>query len=225
MLAARLGGTGLGGVRRRQRRRAADRPHRRRLARLADGPAGGGPHLVAAALPAFRRGQHLAAAGRHAAAYRRRAGTARRGGVPDPARHHPAGMAGQPRPPGGRPHRRLGGRVGPATPPAGDRWQRRRTGSYPTRAARAGRCHRGGAGRRDAEIPVRGVLCLQGGWPGFNGRSRTSTSRLLGNSPTSSATDPRWPWARSSWPPPGCLRCSDRRPERASNPPQAVGLP
>ena len=77
----------------------------------------------------------------------------------------------------------------------------------------------------DAEIPVRGVLCLQGGWPGFNGRSRTSTSRLLGNSPTSSATDPRWPWARSSWPPPGCLRCSDRRPERASNPPQAVGLP
>ena len=67
--------------------------------------------------------------------------------------------------------------------------------------------------RRDS---VRGVLCLQAGGRGSNGRSRTSTSRLLGNS---RRRPPRIQGARarSSWPRP-LLEVPDRRPDALPTP-------
>jgi hypothetical protein len=165
VLATRLGGTGLGGVRRRQRRRAADRSHRRRLARLADGPA-------AAVLTWWRLRFRPSA---EATIWRRQAAMQRRtAGVLGPLGNegylilHDITLPGW-----------LASLDHLVVGPTGiwvveSRQRRRRLAVGGSDGAPAGTLGglRGQAGaiaevlNSDAEIPVRGILCRQGGWSG-----------------------------------------------------------
>ena len=191
------------------RRRAADRPDRRRVAGLAAGPGDGGAHLVAAALSTLGQRQRLAPPGRHAAPHRRRAGAAGAGGVPGAARRHPAGLAGQPGPSAGRRDRGVGDRV-LAAPAAAT--GRQRPARDRARAALPGRRRRRGPGRL-GRVPVRSLLCVHSRWLGsprsFQGGLVADPRQLVEVVRCGS----RWRPTRSSGPPPGCSRCCERRPE------------
>jgi hypothetical protein len=130
-------------------RRRADRSLARPLAGVVDRAARGAAHRLAAAVSSVSCcGQGLAAAGADAATQRRRAGDARAGRLPGAARRHPSGMAGQPRPSGGRVDRGLGDQV-VATVLARGAPQSHRVEARPRHLGRHGsRAARGGGSRR-----------------------------------------------------------------------------
>ena len=159
----------------------------------------------------------LEAAGGHAAPHRRGAWAPGARGLPGAARRHPAGMAGQPGAPGGRPDRRLGGRVLAAPAAAA----RRRCPAREPAAACAGRPRPWPRSWTAGPVPVRPLLCVHG--PGRSGPGPPHGVRVAApaSSPTSSATAPGHPPATLAKLSTGCSRCCDRQHEMTLKHPKA----
>jgi hypothetical protein len=208
-LASRLVVADGGGARGDRRRRPAGRPDRGRLAGLAHGPGGGAGRRMAAALPPLDQCQRLASAGRDAAPHGQRAAAPRAAGRPGAARRHPAGLAGQPRAPGGRPDRRLviqSWRRAQPPPlhkaPSPSHAGNATVGPLPELRWQA-------AAIADALadgvlLPVRPLLCVPSGWPlgrlSVEGITVATTRQLvdvIGQGPPLQASDLEWATTRA----------------------------